>query len=161
MIFIYLLLMMMNFYISCWSFILPLVWDWTLVCTWIIILAIDPSSFLVDLKKGLIFYRDAYGGEIFFSLCFLCWHGPWMLDSPQVECHEVFVLLQILTSSWVQFSHNISNLGNLVRPLIVWMKDSQDGKSPFSIVTTSSLSSISSTPDLSLSLSYVILMKYE
>ena len=41
------------------------------------------------------------------------------------------------------------------------MKDSPDGESPFSIVMTRSLSSIGSPLDLSLSLSYVILMKYE
>ena len=84
-----------------------------------------------------------------------------MLDSPQVEFHEVFVLLQILTSSWVQFAHNILNLGNLVRPLIVWMKYSQDGGIPFSVIMTSSSSSIGCLLNLRLSLSSVILMKYE
>ena len=120
-------------------------------CTWSIIYVIHPSSFSFDMEKGFISYLGACDCKTSFPFSCLSWYEIQTLDSPRVRCHEVFGVLLFSSLPECILPNSLSNLGNLVRPLIVRMKDSQDGGRPFKVVITRSFSSRLSPLDFSLS----------
>ena len=147
------------FHISCWSFMLPLAWTVTLACIVTIFLTLIALYAWYREELGILSWCLCLWNFLPFPFPFLAWvMKAWFSSTwePWSLC-----LAAILVSSWVQTSHYLIKFGNLVWPLMFWMKDSQYGRTLIRLVMTSSFSSRLSPLYLILSCSSVILMKYE